>query len=59
MNRFNLINIDFNSWNGFVFVLCEIEADGFDGALLGMQIYSKEKINIDFLYLSIEIRLPF
>jgi hypothetical protein len=57
MNRINLINIEWNSYNGFIFGLLHLELYkpvNIDNALFGVNV-SKGFLYIDILWMSIKV----
>lgn len=62
IREFELLNIGFNSWNGFYFTLIGIELfgdkKGFIGSLLGIHI-SFDVILLHVFFVEIEFKSPF
>jgi len=59
MNQFKLINIEWNSWNGFMFELVHIQGDDFEGDLFGISFAWKEYFTLYLFFIEIEIKSPF
>lgn len=57
MSKFCLVNIEWNSWNGFVLEVLQIEAGNFDGSLLGLWV-GDNRLIIDLLFINFEIKSP-
>jgi len=56
MDKFCLINIEWNHWNGFMFSILQIECDWIEGDLLGIHIGGwNSYFHIYLLYFRIEI----
>ena len=58
MRKIQIINIECNTWNGFMFDLLSIETASFEGALLGIWVTS-DRLSFDVCFFTIEIKSPF
>lgn len=56
MNRLNLINIEWNCYNGFIFRVLELESyrPNLDSALLGLN-FSKRFLYVDLLFFHLKV----
>ncbi len=50
MNRFTLIQFEWNSWNGVILNLFNVEIGNFEGALFGLN-FSKQFIVLQILFM--------
>jgi len=54
MKRFTFINLEFNSYNGFVFEFCGYETDKYESELFSIYA-SKDYFNISILFIRFEL----
>lgn len=61
MRAFNLINLEWNAWNGFIIELFHIEfageKKGFEGDLLGFH-FSKDHLTVYLFFVQFDIKSP-
>lgn len=61
IRQIQLFNLEYNSWNGFMFKILQLELSGekfsFESALLGLWIGSKSFI-VSVCFIDFEISLP-
>jgi hypothetical protein len=58
MKRLTLINLEINSYNGFVFELIGIETEKFDGELFAVYCW-RDFLFISLLFFKFEVSNPF
>jgi hypothetical protein len=58
MKRLTLINLEVNSYNGFVFELIGIETEKFDGELFAVYCW-RDFLIISLLFFKFEVSNPF
>ncbi len=58
MYRLRIIDFGYHAFNGFEIKLFDIEAWGFEGALLGFSFGYKSFLVLDILFINIEIKSP-
>jgi hypothetical protein len=58
MSRLTIIRLEANAWNGFMFTLIGIEANGFEGQLLGLH-FSNQYLFVDIAFFNFQIKSSF
>jgi hypothetical protein len=58
MKKITIVDLEFNSWNGFVFSCIGIEYNNFEGELLGLHIGDDHFI-FSLLFIQVEVKSPF
>jgi hypothetical protein len=58
IKQLRIINLEVNTWNGFVFSLLRIETNNFQGELLGLHIGNKHLI-FSIAFVHFEVTKPF
>ena len=58
INCITPIRIEYNTWNGFIFQILNIEVNNFEGELFGLH-FSPDYLHISILFFFIEVKTPF